>query len=66
MLPVEALERITFLPERSLAPPYRVKAFRAAARVLSALPEAEVADRAAAGTLESLKGVGPKTAQVVR
>jgi putative hydrolase len=62
--PVEALRRIAFLLERRREETYRVKAYRSAADTLAALPAGEAAERAQAGTLTELKGVGPKTAQV--
>ncbi len=64
--PLDALRRTAFLLEREQAATPRVKAFRTAASALAELPEAELAERLAAGTLTELRGVGPRTAEVAR
>ena len=63
--PVADLRRIAFLLERANEATYRVKAFRSAAATVAALPAAELAERAAAGTLSELSGVGDVTARCV-
>lgn len=63
--PVWALRQIAFQLERAGAPTYRVRAFRKAASVVDALPDAELADRVRRGTLQQLPGIGKATATVI-
>ena len=63
--PVSGLRRIAFLLERSRAGSYRVEAFRKAAAIVRGLDPQEVLDRAEAGTLQEVHGLGSSTAGVI-
>ena len=63
--PVAALRRIAFLLERGRADSYKVKAYRGAAAAILGLGPDEIAERATAGTLTKLPGVGASTAKVI-
>jgi putative hydrolase len=63
--PVAALRRIAFLLERRMAATYKVQAFRKAATTALAVGPQELGDRAAAGTLQELPGIGKATEAVV-
>jgi putative hydrolase len=63
--PIADLRRIAFLLERANEATYRVRAFRSAADALAKLDPTEVAERAAAGTLREVAGVGEVTARCV-
>src|SRR5213596_414902 len=65
MEPARALERIAYLLDRAREKPYRVRAYLRAAEIVKALTPDELAARVAAGTLEQLDGIGPKTAAVI-
>src|SRR3954469_416401 len=65
MDPVEALNEIAFLLEKSLASSFKTKAFRTAAGVLDGIPAEELAERASSGRLKSMKGIGGTTYEVI-
>jgi putative hydrolase len=65
MEPAGALERIAYLLDRAREKPYRVRAYLRAAEVVKALAPDELVARIAAGTLEELDGIGPKTAAII-
>ncbi len=62
---IEALSEIAFWMERGRAETRRVEAYRKAAWALAALPEGEIDERVAAGTLTEVPLVGPSTSAVV-
>jgi putative hydrolase len=63
--PTWALRQIAFQLERAGAPTYRVRAFRRAAEVVSGLPSGELDRLVRQGTLQTLAGIGPATAEVI-
>ena len=63
--PIADLRRIALLLEAMQEPGYRVRAFRTAASALAGLGPDEIAERAAAGRLRELTGIGDVTERTI-
>jgi len=63
--PIADLKRIGFLLEAALEPSYRVRAFRGAAETLTDIGPEELRQRAEAGTLRELAGIGEVTERTI-
>jgi putative hydrolase len=63
--PLEALDRVVYLLDRSLAPAEKVRAFQRAAQVVAGLAPGELESRVASGTLLDLPGIGKSTGAVI-
>ncbi len=63
--PAEALERVVYYLDRTLAEGRRVAAYQKAAEIVRELGDEEVAGRHAEGTLTDLPGIGPSTGKVI-
>jgi putative hydrolase len=65
MTPVEALERVMHCLDRSFDTGHRVKAFSRALDVVRTTEAGEIEQRAMAGTLAELPGIGDATAKII-
>ena len=65
MRPSVALGLAVHYLDRELAPSPKVRAFQRALGVVEALGDTEIAERATAGTLTGVDGLGPSTARVI-
>ena len=65
MTPVEALERVVHCLDRAHETGFKTKAFVRALEVVRSVPPDELAERAAAGTLTKLDGIGDSTARLI-
>jgi putative hydrolase len=63
--PVADLKQIAFLLEQANESTFRVRSFRSAAKAVATLTAEELAQRAAAGTLSDISGIGDVTARCI-